>query len=263
MTGAGDDASARGDASTYNDRTVNPRNARYGIEICDHCSGCQWRSDSFFCQFDPTTLTAFDSISFANIYPAGSVIYAENEAPRGLFVLCSGQVKLSISSGSGKTLITRMVSAGEALGLTSVISGKPYRATAETVTPAQLKFVKREDFKRFMDEHREVSFNIARQLIEECESDATQIRSLGLANSAAERLANLLLNWCEESGSPSASGMRFPVLMTHEEISQLIGTSRETVTRLLKNFREKKILTVRRSSMTLHKRDALEELLDL
>jgi CRP/FNR family transcriptional regulator len=240
----------------------NPR-ARYGIEICDHCTGCKWRSDSFFCQFDPKTLDAFDGISFANLYPAGTVLYAENEPPRGLFVLCSGQVKLTISSGSGKTLITRMVSAGEALGLPNVMSGKPHTTAAETLTPSQLKFVKREDFKRFLDEHREVSFNVARQLIEECESDATQIRALGLANSAAERLANLLLNWCEESGSPSASGMRFPVLMTHEEISQLIGTSRETVTRLLKNFREKKILTVRRSSMTLHKKDALEELLDL
>ena len=238
-------------------------NLRYGIEINDHCHACKWRSDSFFCQFDPQTLKAFDSISFANIYPADTVLYAENEPPRGLFVLCSGQVKLSISSSSGKTLITRMVSSGEVLGLSSVLAGRSYRSTAETVAPSQLKFVKRDDFMRFMEEHKEVSFNIARQLIEECEQDATQIRSLGLANSAAERLANLLLSWCEESGSPSASGMRFPVMMTHEEISQLIGTSRETVTRLLKNFREKKIITVRRSSMTLHKKDALEELLDL
>ncbi|HVG24971.1 MAG TPA: Crp/Fnr family transcriptional regulator [Thermoanaerobaculia bacterium] len=242
---------------------MNLRPNRFGIDICDHCADCKWRSDSFFCQFDPATMAAFDQISFSNLYAPGTILYAENEAPRGLFVLCSGQVKLSISSGSGKTLITRMVPAGEVLGLPSVMANKPYRSTAETVTAAQLKFVKREDFKRFMEEHREVSFNIARQLIEECESDATQIRSLGLANSAAERLANLLLAWSEESGSPSASGMRFPVLMTHEEISQLIGTSRETVTRLLKNFREKKILTVRRSSMTLHKKDALEELLDL
>ena len=239
---------------------VSTSRARYGIDICDHCTDCKWRSDAFFCQFDPATLLAFDSISFANLYPAGTVLYAENEPPRGLFILCSGQVKLSISSGSGKTLITRMVPAGEALGLTSVMSGKPYPATAETVTPAQLKFVKREDFKRFMEEHKEVSFNIARQLIEECESDATQIRALGLANTAAERLANLLLGWCEESGSPSASGMRFPVLMTHEEISQLIGTSRETVTRLLKEFRSRKYLSVKGSTLFVHDLAALRSL---
>ena len=181
--------------------------------------------------------------------------------PVGLFILCHGTVKLSISSGSGKTLITRMVQAGETLGLSSVLSGNPYKSTAETVTPSQLKFVKREDFLRFLGEHREVQFNIARQLIEECESDADQIRALGLANSAAERLAQLLLAWCDETGSPSASGMRIPVTMTHEDISQMIGTSRETVTRLLKSFREKKIITMRRSSMTLHKKSDLEDLI--
>ncbi len=247
----------------YNAFIIQNRNTRYGIEICDHCQDCKWRTDSFFCQFAPDVLKAFDAISFANIYPAGTILYAENEPARGLFVVCTGQVKLSISSGSGKTLITRIVPAGEVIGLSSVLSGKPYRQTAETAAPSQLKFIRREDFQKFLEEHREVSFNIARQLIEECENDANQIRALGLTNSAAERLAQLLLQWCEDSGQPSASGMRFPVAMTHEEISQLIGTSRETVTRLLKNFRERKILTVRRSSMTLHKKSDLEDLLDL
>lgn len=236
--------------------------ARHGIDVCNHCNACQWRDDDFFCQLDPETLKSFDAITFANVYPEGSVLFAEGEIPQGLFILCYGQAKLTISAaGSGKTLIKGMVQPGAALGLSSVLSGNPYKATAETVRPSQLKFVKRDDFLRFYAEHRDVSFNIARQLIEECESDADQIRALGLANSAAERLAQLLLAWCDESGSPSASGMRFPVAMTHEEISQVIGTSRETVTRLLKRFREQKILTVRRSSMTLHKKDELEELI--
>ena len=236
--------------------------ARYGIEVCNRCQECTWRNDDFFCQFEPDILKAFDSITFANVYPENALLYAEGESPQGMFILCYGSAKLSISSGSGKKLITRLVQPGEVLGLSSVLSGNPHKSTAETITPSQLKFVKREDFLKFMGEHKDVSFNVARQLIEECESDANQIRALGLANSAAERLAQLLLAWCEESGSPSASGMRFPVAMTHEEISQLIGTSRETVTRLLKRFRDQKILTVRRSSMTLHKRQELEELCD-
>ena len=235
--------------------------SRYGIEVCNHCDTCKWRTDNFFCQFDPETLAAFDSITFTNVYPDGAVLYAEGEAPTGLFILCAGSAKLTISSGSGKTLIKRMVQPGETLGLSSVLSGNAYKATAETITPSQVKFVKRDDFTRFLAEHRDVQFNIARQLIEECESDANQIRALGLANSAAERLAQLLLAWCEDSGRPSESGMRFPVTMTHEDISQMIGTSRETVTRLLKSFREKKILTVRRSSMTLHKKSDLEDLI--
>jgi CRP/FNR family cyclic AMP-dependent transcriptional regulator len=235
--------------------------SRYGIEICNQCDACKWRTDNFFCQFDPETLAAFDKITFSNVYPDGALLYAEGEIPSGLYILCTGQVKLTISSGSGKTLIKRIVQPGETLGLSSVLSGNAYKSTAETVRPSQLKFVKREEFTRFISEHRDVQFNIARQLIEECESDANQIRALGLANSAAERLAQLLLAWCDETGQPSQSGMRFPVAMTHEDISQLIGTSRETVTRLLKSFKEKKILTVRRSSMTLHKKGDLEDLI--
>lgn len=236
---------------------------RYGVEMCEHCVDCPWRDDSFFCQFDPKTLQAFDAITFTNVYPEGTLLFAEGEQPRGLFILCYGSAKLTISSGAGKKLITRRVVPGDALGLSSILSGNAYKATAETVTPSQLKFVKRDDFLRFMGEHREVSFNIARQLIEECESDADQIRALGLANSAAEKLAYLLLSWCDESGSASASGVRVPVIMTHEEISQMIGTSRETVSRLLKSFREKKIITVRGSSMTVHRRDELEELIEI
>lgn len=235
--------------------------SRYGIEVCNHCDACKWRTDSFFCQFDPDVLAAFDKITFTNVYPADTLLYAEGETPAGLFILCTGQAKLTISSGSGKTLIKRLVQPGETLGLSSILSGNAYKASAETITPCQLKFVKREDFNRFLAEHREVQFNIARQLIEECESDANQIRNLGLANSAAERLAQLLLTWCEDEGTPSQSGMRIPVAMTHEDIAQMIGTSRETVTRLLKSFREKKIITMRRSSMTLHKKDELEDLI--
>ena len=235
--------------------------ARYGVEICDHCMNCKWRTDAFFCQFDPKTLEIFDGLTYTNVYPAGSLLYAEGETPRGLFILCAGAARLTISSGTGKTLVTRVVEPGDALGLTSVLSGNKYKTSAETTAHSQLKFIKREDFIRFSEEHRAVSFNIARQLVDECESDADQIRSLGLANTAAERLAQLLLAWCEDTGRPSASGLRIAVPMTHEEISQMIGTSRETVTRLLKSFREKKLITVRRSSMTIHSKSDLEELL--
>ena len=66
----------------------------YGIEMCDQCLDCSWRTDAFFCQFEPDILAKFSAITYTNIYPAGSVLYAENEPPRGLFILCSGGVKL-------------------------------------------------------------------------------------------------------------------------------------------------------------------------
>jgi CRP/FNR family transcriptional regulator len=120
--------------------------------------------------------------------------------------------------------------------------------------------VRRDDFLRFLLHNQALSSNAVRQLSHECEADADHIRTLGLAHSAAEKLANLLLTWCTRHGKPSDNGIRVQMLMTHEDISQLIGTSRETVTRLLRDFREKKIVSIRGSALTVHDREALEAL---
>ncbi|HEV2721127.1 MAG TPA: Crp/Fnr family transcriptional regulator [Thermoanaerobaculia bacterium] len=236
------------------------RTPPYGFEFFDSCTTCKWRTDGYFCSLPEGVLTAFDSIAFTNVYPEGAVLYSEGQPPRGVFVLCRGAVKLSISSGDGKTLITRIAQHGECLGLSSVLTGNSYKASAETIEPSQVNFIKREDFLRFIHEHTEACANSSRQLSQECEADADHIRSLGLSHSAAEKLAHLLLSWAEDSGKPADSGTRVQLLMTHEDISQLIGTSRETVTRLLKEFREKKIIAIKGSTLTILNKPALEAL---
>ena len=123
-----------------------------------------------------------------------------------------------------------------------------------------MNFVEHDAFLRFVREHTEACTNTSRQLSAECEADADHIRALGLSHSAAEKLARLLLSWAAESGRETDAGTRVQMLMTHEDISQLIGTSRETVTRLLKEFREKKIIAIKGSSLTIAKPAALEAL---
>jgi CRP/FNR family transcriptional regulator len=236
------------------------RTPPYGFEFFENCTTCKWRTDGFFCSLPEGALTAFDTIAFTNVYPEGAVLYAEGQPPRGVFVLCRGAVKLSISSGDGKTLITRIAQHGECLGLSSVLTGNAYKSSAETIEPSQVNFIKREDFVRFLHEHTAACANSSRQLSIECEADADHIRALGLSHSAAEKLAHLLLSWATENGKPVDNGTRLQLLMTHEDISQLIGTSRETVTRLLKEFREKNIVSIKGSSLTIHNKQALEAL---
>jgi CRP/FNR family transcriptional regulator len=236
------------------------RTPPYGFEFFENCSTCKRREDGFFCALPEGALLAFDAIAFSNVYPSGAVLYAEGQPPRGVFILCRGAVKLSISSGDGKTLITRIAQPGECLGLSSVLTGHPYKASAETIEPSQVNFIEHDAFLRFVHEHTEAGANTSRQLSAECEADADHIRALGLSHSAAEKLARLLLSWAAESGRPSDAGTRVQLLMTHEDISQLIGTSRETVTRLLKEFREKKIISIKGSSLTIHNNEALEAL---
>jgi len=236
------------------------RTTPYGFEFFENCLTCKWRSEKFFCNLDQNALKAFDDLAFTNVYPEGAVLYAEAQPPRGIFLLCRGSAKLSISAGDGKTLITRIAQQGEVLGMASAFSGNAYKSTAETLEPTQVNFVRREDFLRFVQQHQEACVKAARQMAHECEADSDHIRALGLSHSAAEKLAHLLLSWCAQRGKETENGTRVQLLMTHEDISQLIGTSRETVTRLLKEFRDKKIIAIRGSALTVLNRGALEAL---
>ena len=123
--------------------------------------------------------------------------------------------------------------------------------------------IRREDFLRFANNELEASRHVCLQLAHECDGANDHIRAIGLSHSAAEKLAHLILIWSAEAGRPSDNGTRVPVLMTHHDISELIGTSRETVTRLLKEFRERKIVSIKGSTMTVHNKAALEALVTM
>lgn len=239
---------------------MNTRGNPYGFEIFDSCLSCRLQGEFFFCFLDQEALVAFDRMSFTSVYPAGAVLIAEGQSARGVFMLCRGRVKMSIAANDGKTLITRVSDAGEVLGLSESLTDTPHRATIETIEPTQVKFVKRDDFLRFIKEHSEACYKAAEQLSTECNIIGEHIRSLGLSHSAAEKLAHLILSWSDDGGKETERGVRIRVLMTHQEISQMIGTSRETVTRLLSEFRAKKILTTRGATMTIHNKPALEAL---
>jgi CRP/FNR family transcriptional regulator len=239
------------------------RASPYAFERPDSCATCSWRARRFFCDLDSATLQDFQKLGFTNVYPPGSVLYSEGQQPHGIFSLCTGRVKLSLTAGDGRTLIAHIASPGEVLGLSSNLTGNPFKATAETLEVSHVHFVRRDDFLRLVLHSHALSSNAVRQLSVECETEADHIRTLGLAHSAAEKLASLILRWCESHGRRSEDGVRVQMLMTQEDISQLIGTSRETVSRLLKDLRAKNILTIRGSALTVHDAEALRALVAL
>jgi len=232
----------------------------YGFAAIESCQSCGWRGEGFYCQLPREPLAVFDSMTFSNVYPPGAILYSEGEPPRGVFLICRGAAKLTISSGEGKTLITRVAEPGEILGVSSCISGMPHKTAAETLEPSQVNFVRRDDFLRYVASCGPAAMNAMKQMSRECDAGADHVRAIGLSRSAAEKLANLLLSWCTQHGKETEAGTRVQVLMTHDDISQIIGTSRETVTRLLRDFRDQQIVSVKGSNLIVHNRAALEAL---
>ncbi len=233
----------------------------YGIQITEDCLLCKLRQSGYFCNLPPASLQELDKVKYASAYPQGAVLFVEGQAPRGVYMICGGRVKLSTTSRDGKTLILRIAQAGEVLGLHATVSGKPYELTAEALQPCQLDFIRREDFLRFLQNHADACLNAAQHLSKNCQSAYEMIRSLGLSHSVAEKLARLLLEWSSD-GDVSKEGIRIKVSLTHEEIAQLIGTSRETVTRVLGEFRQKKLAQLRGSTLVILDKPALERMID-
>jgi CRP/FNR family transcriptional regulator, cyclic AMP receptor protein len=229
----------------------------YGMELTGSCETCPLRGEGFFCSLQKPSLKAFDAIKFTAGYPGGAVLFVEGEAARGVYVLCRGRVKLTMTSADGKTMILRLVNPGEVLGLHAVVSGKAYQATAETIEPCQVNFVRRDDFLRFLTQNSEASIHAARQLSGDYQTACDQVRSLGLTRSASEKLARFLLE-TSAKGQETKQGIKVRLTMTHEEIGQIIGASRETVTRTLGQFREKQLLVRNGSMLVIQDRAGLE-----
>ncbi len=230
----------------------------YGLGVVESCLACKLQVDRCFRDLSTGTLQALEAIKFTSAYPAGAVLFVEGQAPRGVFVLCQGRVKLSFCSSDGKTLILKIAEPSEVLGLGATVSGKPYELTAETVGPCQVTFVKREDFLRCLREHSDLCFRVAEQLSGKYNDACHEIRSLGLSHSASEKLAKLLLEWSSRDPKSPKNSPRVNMTLTHEEIAQMIGTSRETVTRLFAELKKQQIVHTKGATLLIRNKAALE-----
>jgi CRP/FNR family transcriptional regulator len=233
--------------------------APYGLEIIENCLSCPHREDRLFCNLPPAAAQVLARITSPAVYPKGATLFVEGQSPRGVFILCSGRVKLSTSSADGRTLILRIADQGEVLGLPATVTEKAYELTAEVIEPAQANFIPRQDFLNFLREHGEVALRVAQQLGETYHSAIAEMRTIGLSHSAGEKLARFLLDLSTDHAEKDGE-IRLRLTLTHEEIAQMIGTSRETVTRSFAEFKKNKLLEVKGSTLIISSRAKLESL---
>jgi CRP/FNR family transcriptional regulator, cyclic AMP receptor protein len=217
------------------------------------------RSGEFFKKLSPTALRDLESMEFPTLYQPGMLLFSEKSIPAGIFIVVSGEVKLSINSSDGKRLILSIAKAGEVLGLSSVLSGLPSEMTAEVLYPSRIAIIERDQFLAFMGRHPEVYQVITQELSLQYKVACEQLRTVALSGSAPEKLARLLLDW-SENGQKTEAGMRFRFSLTHEEIGEFIGASRETVTRTLSTFKSRHLVAFHGSILEIPSRVALENL---
>jgi len=223
------------------------------------CADCELRSVRMFCNLDDDAFSSFQLLGTQKSFIRGEKIFQEEEPGRGIFLICKGQVKLTCSSKRGKTLILKIAMPGDLLGLGAVISGSRYEVSAEAIEPTQVKEIEREQFLAFLQKHGQASLHAAKALSEEYKAAFVEARRLALSGSAASRLAGLLLDWGRLS-SCGKQEMRFTMALTHEELADMVGSSRETVTRVLTRFKKEGWIASHGSSILIQAPQRLKDL---
>lgn len=184
--------------------------------------------------FDTSALVTFVTCKqTSRVYPPGSILFSEGDSPKGLHILDSGRVKLFGSTSRGKTFIMKIARAGELLGLNAVLLGKPYLVSAEAIEPSRVSHVARNDFLEFLRKSPDASRQVIQQLSANYYESQRELRTLNLSSSIREKFARLLVSWIEDSEGGSDDAIWINMDLTHEQMGQMLGASRETISRVI------------------------------
>lgn len=228
------------------------------MELVERCASCAARDCVFF-HTGSDGLEVLHHAKRRGVCAAGASLFVEGQAPRGLFVLCAGRVKVSASSPAGRSVIVRVAGPGDVLGLSAVIRAEPFDVSARALELTQFGFIPRDEFLRGLADDRDLALRVARHLSAEVRRAYQQVSRIALAPSARAKLASLLLEWIgDQPGRSEPTPLRLQMLLTHEEIGELIGCTRETIARLLAEFRRERLIESRGRFITVPDRGRLE-----
>ena len=232
--------------------TVNALNAGPRPPIMFH-------NDHPFAKLSGAAMAQFEAIAPEVTRARGAALFVEGETAHHVYVICSGRVKLSVTSREGRTAILRIAGPGEVLGISAAMSGTPHETTADAVELCRVKAIRVGDFLRFLQNFPEASAEATNCLLREYRVVLNNVCRLALPNTVAGRLATLLLEWLDNRRA-TAGDRRFIVALTQEEIASMTNTSRETVSRILHQFQQDKLISIKGASVTILQPRALESL---
>ncbi|HET7631522.1 MAG TPA: Crp/Fnr family transcriptional regulator [Gemmatimonadaceae bacterium] len=205
-----------------------------------------------FSGLDRQELLRFAELTREKTYPRGSVILFEDDPGDSLFVVRRGRVKVVLIGEDGREVILGVLGVGEHFGELALIDDRPRSAHVIAMEDADLLVLRREDFRARVESSPSVAWSLLTELSRRLRRADDKIGGLVLLD-VPGRIARLLLDLAEEGGGPLIEKS-----LTHQTIAQMIGASRETVSRAMKEFQDAGWISVERRRITLADRAALE-----
>jgi CRP/FNR family transcriptional regulator, cyclic AMP receptor protein len=186
-------------------------------------------------------LDAIQRLSHTKKCSKDTIILLEKEEGDTLFIILGGKVKVSNFSENGKEVIFSILGTGDFFGEMSLLDGKPRSATVTAIEDAELRMIRRCDFHKAMEKHPQIAFKLLEVLANRLRKADQRIESMAVLD-VTGRIAGILLQLGEEKGARSTEGLIIKQRPTHQELANMVGTTRETVTRVLKQLEQKRYL---------------------
>jgi len=152
------------------------------------CQHCAYRPERPFCALLGNAIGTFDEFKEQSVLAKGELLFSEGRPARGVYMLCDGRAKLSVSSENGKRLMLRVAGPGEFLGLEAILQGEAHDFTAELLDAARVAFVKRKDLLKFLRDNPVVCMEVVSRLSEHLHGAYARVRSIGLNRVRRTRL---------------------------------------------------------------------------
>jgi CRP/FNR family transcriptional regulator, cyclic AMP receptor protein len=225
--------------------------------IADLGSIVKLKSNGFFSSLSEPSIRTINQIAQFGRHPADTIIYFEGDMARGVYILYEGRAEVLTTNTDGKTRILKIALPGDVLGLNSVLAGTSHEVTVKTTHPCQFAFIARGAFLKFVKEQGDACLYFAQHLSRDCHAAYDVIRSMG--TTVEKRLARFLMSCCA-NGCVNEGIVQAKLVLTHEAISQRIGCSRETVSRVLSDFKRRRVAELDGTALLVYDRAVLQSL---
>jgi CRP/FNR family transcriptional regulator, cyclic AMP receptor protein len=224
-----------------------------------NCLNCLQAGKHPFCNLGPSSRSFLEDNSIPMEYRRGNILFREGNESSAVFVICSGRVKVSATSREARTLILRIATAGDVLGMGAALRGEEYEVTAEAIEPCHVRALRTKFFKQMIQENGDASLGAAQTLAKDYRAAFDEACLIALPGSPAARIARLILDW-SHGAKRETPNSTVTMPLTHDELASMTATTRETVTRTLGRFRREKLISMRGVSLNVLQPVALEQL---
>ena len=202
-----------------------------------------------FSCLDEEALRHVEGVALRKRFPKNTIVFSKGDESDSLYIVESGKVKAVIHDEEGREIVLSVFRAGEYFGEMSALDGVPRSATVMTKEATEMLIIHRDDFKHSLSSNPDMAFNLLTVLLERLRRANQKIESLAFTN-VYGRVANLLTQLAEPSGREWVIKEK----MTHQEIANMIGSSREMVSKIVGELVEAGYISIEKKQITIRKK---------